>query len=85
LVEPNFELRDRLEKLLTNSGIEFRRGLSGGGNQLRQPYLRNMPGLPKPEEMVEAEHIHNFAWYIGNYPDLDEEKIDWLGELLKSL
>ena len=85
LVEPNFEIRDRLEKLLTNSGIEFRRGLSGGGNQLRQPYLRNMPGIPKPEEMVEAEHIHNFAWYIGNYPDLDEEKIDWLGELLKSL
>ena len=33
--------RDIFEKLLAKNGIEFRRGNAGGGNQLRQPYLRN--------------------------------------------
>jgi CDP-6-deoxy-D-xylo-4-hexulose-3-dehydrase len=29
--------RELIEKTLRRSGIEFRRGLSGGGNQTRQP------------------------------------------------
>ena len=35
----DFELRDRLEDQLKENNIEFRRGLSGGGNQLRQPFF----------------------------------------------
>jgi CDP-6-deoxy-D-xylo-4-hexulose-3-dehydrase len=85
LKEPSFELRNKVEKSLSESKIEFRRGLSGGGNQLRQPYLRGRIGIPNAEEMLETEHIHNFAWYIGNYPDLEEEKIEWLGVILKNL
>ena len=31
------------------------------------------------------EHIHNFSWYIGNYPGLDLEKIDVLHRILKEV
>jgi CDP-6-deoxy-D-xylo-4-hexulose-3-dehydrase len=85
LREPDFRLRDAIEKLLTESGIEFRRGLAGGGNQLRQPYLRKRVGFPAPESLPETDHVHHFGWYIGNYPDLDHSKIEWLGKLLGSI
>jgi len=71
LNEPNIELRNRIELLLTSAGIEFRRGLSGGGNQLRQPYLRNIPEIPHPSLYPNVEHVHNYGWYIGNYPEID--------------
>jgi CDP-6-deoxy-D-xylo-4-hexulose-3-dehydrase len=82
LREPNFAIRDEVEALLKSAGIEFRRGLSGGGNQLRQPYLRKLRNLPNPESFPVAEHIHHFSWYLGNYPDLAPEHIDMLGNLL---
>ena len=40
LKDSSFELRDKVELVLKDKGIEFRRGLSGGGNQLRQPYFK---------------------------------------------
>ena len=40
--EKDLQLRDRIELTLNKNGIEFRRGLSGGGNQLRQPYLKKI-------------------------------------------
>ena len=62
---------------MKHNGIEFRRGLSGGGNQLRQPFFKNQI---KEHELYEnfpnVEHVHNFSWYIGNYPTLEIEKID---------
>ena len=36
---------DRLMARLKDSGIEFRRGRAGGGNQVRQPYLKDI--VPK--------------------------------------
>ena len=71
LKEANLQVRDQIEKLLNLNGIEFRRGLSGGGNQLRQPYLRRLESMPDPETLPVVDHIHHFAWYIGNYPDID--------------
>ena len=38
--EPDTVLRNNVEQTLRQHGVEFRRGTSGGGNQLRQPYLR---------------------------------------------
>ena len=38
--KPDFKLRKILENTLRKKGIEFRRGNAGGGNQLRQPYLK---------------------------------------------
>lgn len=81
----DFLLRDQVETALKIAKIEFRRGLSGGGNQLRQPYLRNVKGLPNASEMIETEHVHHYSWYIGNYPELKSEQIDWLGSVLKGI
>lgn len=85
LRKPDMKMRDKVEYTLSNAGIEFRRGLSGGGNQLRQPYLRGQAALPKPETMPITDHVHHFAWYIGNYPELDLEKIVWLGKVLEGI
>ena len=85
LNEPDFVKRDKVESCLKSAGIEFRRGLSGGGNQLRQPYLRKIKGIPQPEIFPNVEHVHHFSWYIGNFPDLNHDQIDWLGKILKSV
>ena len=81
--EADFEMRHLLETTLKHNGIEFRRGLSGGGNQLRQPFFK---GKIKEHELYDkfpnVEHVHNFSWYIGNYPTLEIEKIDNLLGLL---
>jgi len=76
LNEPSFSLRDEVETSLKKLGIEFRRGLSGGGNQLRQPYLKNAKiNNFNLADFPNTEHVHNFSWYIGNYPDLKESSI----------
>jgi CDP-6-deoxy-D-xylo-4-hexulose-3-dehydrase len=85
LKEPNYDLRDKVEFQLKSNGVEFRRGLSGGGNQLRQPYLKNISGLPTPESFKETEYVHNFAWYIGNYPSINQSNIIWLVNLLNQI
>jgi CDP-6-deoxy-D-xylo-4-hexulose-3-dehydrase len=83
LKDSSFEKRDHLEATLKKEGIEFRRGLSGGGNQMRQPFMKqfnydlnNYPNI---------EHVHNFSWYVGNYPSLPQEKIDTLINILNNL
>jgi CDP-6-deoxy-D-xylo-4-hexulose-3-dehydrase len=85
LKKADIKLRDNVEKCLREAGIEFRRGLSGGGNQLRQPYLSQKKDLPEPESMTVTDHIHHYAWYIGNYPELEEHQIEWLGSVLSKL
>jgi CDP-6-deoxy-D-xylo-4-hexulose-3-dehydrase len=82
--EKSFELRDLIEKTLNENGIEFRRGLSGGGNQLRQPFLFK-EYENKLSNFQNVEHVHNFSWYIGNYPTLNTEKIDLLVNLLNNI
>jgi len=78
----DFDLRDRIEKMMDEHGIEFRRGLSGGGNQMRQPYFRNRD--INFDKFPNIEHVHNFSWYIGNYPSLDMDKIKGLITLLNN-
>jgi len=83
--EPNPEFRDRVEEAMRRAGIEFRRGSSGGGNQLRQPYLKEIISEKEYEKYPEIEHIHFYGYYIGNYPDLEKEKILALCRLLNEL
>ncbi len=80
LKEADFNKRNELEKKLRNNGIEFRRGLSGGGNQMRQPFFKSVYNDFSNFEVI--EHIHNFSWYIGNYPGLEREKIAKLLDIL---
>ncbi len=85
LRNPDKNLRDRVENALKTSNVEFRRGSSGGGNQLRQPYLRKTLPEKEYENYPHVDHIHFFAYYIGNYPDLEENKIFDLCRLLNHL
>ena len=64
--------------------IEFRRGSSGGGNQLRQPYMRKLLG-DTYQNFPEVEHIHFHGFYIGNFPSLREEKLLGLCDILNSI
>jgi len=73
LKDPNMQKRDILENKLRDNGIEFRRGLSGGGNQMRQPFFKSV--YNDFSDFPVIEHIHNYSWYIGNYPGLEEVKI----------
>jgi CDP-6-deoxy-D-xylo-4-hexulose-3-dehydrase len=85
LKKPDSDFRDRVEAAMRDAGVEFRRGSSGGGNQLRQPYLKGIVPAKECEKYPEIEHIHFFGYYIGNYPDLKEEKILALCNLLNAL
>ena len=82
---PDVVLRDQIENLLRTKGIEYRRGLAGGGNQLRQPYLRNVQGIPSPDSLPNVDFIHNYSWYIGNYPDIDAGIYAELKELVETI
>jgi CDP-6-deoxy-D-xylo-4-hexulose-3-dehydrase len=73
LNEPSFELREKVESCLSEKGIEFRRGLAGGGNQLRQPYLRRRFETLAPESLPNTDYVHHFGWYIGNYPGINPQ------------
>ena len=83
LKKASFEKRDLVEKTLRKNKIEFRRGLSGGGNQLRQPYFRKKN--IDLEKYPNTEHVSDFSWYIGNYPTLEIKKIDHLIEILNNI
>jgi len=76
--------RNLLERILKEKGVEFRRGLSGGGNQLRQPFIKNNFDI-NFSDFKNIEYIHNFSWYIGNYPSLEISKIDTLLNILNNL
>ncbi len=81
--DSDFVIRNKIEEKLYLAGIEFRRGLSGGGNQLRQPYLQGKYGVPAPEMLPVVDHIHHFSWYMGNYPELNHSFFDDLALALK--
>ena len=82
---PDFEFCFRVMAALREEEVEFRRGSAGGGNQLRQPYLKGIIPEDEYEKYPEIEHIHFFGFYIGNYPDLKENKILALCNLLNSI
>ena len=85
LKEADPKLCARVMKALRDHGVEFRRGTSGGGNQLRQPYLRRIMGQHAHRKYPQVEHVHFYGFYIGNYPDLRLSKIRKLCRLLNSL
>ena len=67
--------RDYFETQLKKENIEFRRGNAGGGNQLRQPYIKNIVKNINLKNFKNVEHVHFFGYYIGNYPSLSKPKI----------
>lgn len=74
-------LMDRMRK----EGIEFRRGSAGGGNQLRQPYLKGIVSEGYYREFPETEHIHFFGFYIGNFTNLELREVEDLCTVLNQV
>ena len=83
--KPDNSFVKRLMDKMTESGIEYRRGSAGGGNQTRQPYIKKL--LPENSYLnfPETEHIHFFGFYIGNFPDLNDKDIDAICSILNSV
>ena len=74
----------RLMKKMRQTGIEFRRGSAGGGNQVRQPYLKGIVPDGHHRNFPECEHVHFYGFYIGNYPDLRNDDIDAICAVLNA-
>ena len=85
LRDPDPGLRDRVTALLGALAVEFRRGTAGGGNQLRQPYLRRLFPHLDPASYPTVDHVHFFGFYLGNYPALSPDNIHQLCTQLNSL
>lgn len=82
LKNPDMTLAKKIMERMTNAGIEFRRGSAGGGNQLRQPYLKDIVPINHYSEFPKADHIHFYGFYIGNFPDLTKNEIDEICNIL---
>jgi CDP-6-deoxy-D-xylo-4-hexulose-3-dehydrase len=85
LKDPDDDLSHRVMAALKDHRVEFRRGTSGGGNQLRQPYLRRLFGDDEHKKYPKTDHVHFYGYYIGNYPTLKREKVLRLCDLLNRL
>ena len=82
----NSNFRDKFEKTLIKNNIEFRKGTVGGGNQIKQPYLKYFRGkYRKSNNLINTNIIHNFGYYIGNYPSLKKNKIIKICNILNSI
>lgn len=78
-------LYEKVCSMLREEKVEFRRGTAGGGNIARQQFIRrNYPHID-PSALKNAEYIHKFGIYLGNYPDLEQDKIKKLCGKLNAL
>ena len=82
---PDDELIQRLMQKMRECEVEFRRGSSGGGNQIRQPYLKGIVPDGHHREFPETEHVHFYGFYIGNFPDLRDGEVDELCAILNQV
>lgn len=80
--EPDRALTERLMQRMREERIEFRRGSAGGGNQLRQPYLKGIVAENEYKRYPRVDHIHFHGFYIGNFPDLEESTIRQLCDIV---
>ena len=85
LKKRNKKFREYFENKLKKANIEFRRGNAGGGNQLRQPYLKKYLKKINLKLFPNVEYVHDYGYYIGNYPNLKKEKIIKITKYLNSL
>lgn len=85
LKEPDDALVTRLMEKLRAEGVEFRRGSAGGGNQVRQPYLKGIVPDGFYKELPETDHVHFYGFYIGNFPDLRDEEVDEICAIINAV
>ncbi len=85
LHKPDDQFVTRLMNKMRESGLEFRRGSAGGGNQTRQPYLKDILPSDHYKNFPETEHIHFYGFYLGNFPDLKDKEVDEICRILNSV
>jgi len=85
LKEADDVLVNRLMDKLRAEGVEFRRGSAGGGNQVRQPYLKGIVPADHYKLFPETDHVHFYGFYIGNFPDLSDEEVDQICEIVNAV
>lgn len=88
LKDPDNELFNKLCKKFDEKLIEYRIGSAGGGNQIRQPYVKAFKNIS--EDQIKnifpiTDHVHFFGMYIGNFPDLDNNEINWLADIINNV
>ena len=71
--------------VLNENQIEYRRGSAGGGNQMRQPYLKGYVKENEWKNYPNVEHVHFYGFYIGNFPDLKKEEVLDICKILNSI
>lgn len=81
----NKEFVNRLMGKLRDNEIEFRRGSAGGGNQLRQPYLKGIVPADHYKNYPNTDHMHFYSFYIGNYPTLPKSSIKEITDVLNKV
>jgi CDP-6-deoxy-D-xylo-4-hexulose-3-dehydrase len=85
LNEPDVDFVKILMSKMKETGIEFRRGSAGGGNQIRQPYLKSIVPENHHLDFPNVEHVHFYGFYIGNFPDLKKEEVLDICKILNSI
>jgi len=85
LRNPDDTLFQKVTNTLEENGVEFRRGTAGGGNLARQPFVRERMPEFDPGTLTNADFIHSYGIYMGNYPDLEQEKILQLCSVLNQI
>jgi CDP-6-deoxy-D-xylo-4-hexulose-3-dehydrase len=85
LKEADDALVNRLIDKLRAEGVEFRRGSAGGGNQVRQPYLKGIVPVNHYKEFPETDHVHFYGFYVGNFPDLSDGEVDQICDIVNSV
>jgi CDP-6-deoxy-D-xylo-4-hexulose-3-dehydrase len=73
---------NRIMSRMTEDGIEFRPGSARGGNQTRQPYLKNFVPDNYHLNFPNTEHIHFYGFYIGNFPSMQLDEVDYITKTL---
>ncbi len=84
LKHPDDALVQRLMTTLRAAGVEFRRGSAGGGNQVRQPYLRGIVPKDHHLQFPKTDHVHFYGFYIGNFPDLRDSEVDEICDIVNA-
>ncbi len=82
LLPEKSHLKPKIEQVLQDLGVEYRRGMSGGGNQLRQGFLKTRGIDVDPTKYINTEQIHQNGFYLGNFPSLS---LKWIDQLCKAL
>jgi len=75
----------KLMEGMNKAKIEYRRGSAGGGNQLRQPYLKKYIKKNLHLNFPVTEHIHFYGFYLGNYPSLTKNSIIKLCNIINKI